>query len=36
MSYIDAATVPECWERAVFVRQTPAGQLESRPGTPAG
>jgi IMP dehydrogenase len=36
MSYIDAATVPECWERAMFVRQTPAGQLESRPGTPAG
>jgi IMP dehydrogenase len=36
MSYIGAATVPECWERAVFVRQTPAGQLESRPGTPAG
>jgi IMP dehydrogenase len=33
MSYIDAATVPECWERAVFVRQTPAGQQEGRPGT---
>jgi IMP dehydrogenase len=35
MSYIGAATVPECWKRAVFVRQTPAGQLESRPGIPA-
>ena len=34
MSYIDAATVPECWERAEFVRQTQAGQLESSPGAP--
>ena len=36
MSYIDAATVPECWEKATFVRQTQAGRLESSPGAPAG
>jgi IMP dehydrogenase len=36
MSYIDAATIAECWERARFVRQTEAGKQEARPGTPAG
>jgi IMP dehydrogenase len=36
MSYIGAATVAECWELAGFVRQTEAGQHESRPGRPAG
>ena len=36
MSYIDAATVPECWDNAGFVRQTVAGQLESRPGQVPG
>ena len=36
MSYIDAATVPECWEKATFVRQTQSGRLESSPGAPAG
>jgi IMP dehydrogenase len=34
MSYIDAATIPQCWEQAVFVRQTSAGRDEARPGTP--
>lgn len=33
MSYINAATIAECWQRAVFVRQTPAGRDEARPGT---
>jgi IMP dehydrogenase len=33
MSYIDAATVPECWDKAVFVRQTDAGRREARPGS---
>jgi IMP dehydrogenase len=36
MSYIDATTVPECWEQASFVRQTQAGQQESSPGAPSG
>jgi IMP dehydrogenase len=34
MSYINAASIPEAWERAAFVRQTQAGQQEARPGTP--
>lgn len=34
MSYADAATVSEFWERARFVRQTEAGRRESKPGTP--
>ena len=33
MSYVDAATVPECWDKAVFVRQTDAGRREARPGS---
>jgi hypothetical protein len=33
MSYIDASTVQECWDNAVFVRQTLAGRREARPGT---
>lgn len=32
MSYADAATVTELWERARFVRQTEAGRRESDPG----
>jgi IMP dehydrogenase len=34
MSYVDAETVPELWERATFVRQTEAGERESHPGQP--
>src|SRR4029450_13302007 len=34
MSYIDAATIPECWQRALFVRQTQAGTSEAPPGAP--
>jgi IMP dehydrogenase len=34
MSYVDAETVPELWERAAFVRQTEAGERESHPGQP--
>ena len=33
MSYVDAATIPEFWEKASFVRQTEAGERESHPGT---
>ncbi len=33
MSYVDAATIPEFWEKAVFVRQTEAGERESHPGS---
>jgi IMP dehydrogenase len=33
MSYIDATTVQQCWHNAVFVRQTPAGRREARPGS---
>jgi IMP dehydrogenase len=32
MSYVDAGTVEELWERATFVRQTEAGERESQPG----
>lgn len=34
MSYVDAETVPEFWDKARFVRQTEAGERESRPGLP--
>jgi IMP dehydrogenase len=34
MSYVDAVSVPEFWERASFVRQTDAGERESHPGAP--
>src|SRR5215211_6141784 len=33
MSYVDATTIPETWEKASFVRQTQAGRLESSPGS---
>jgi IMP dehydrogenase len=36
MSYVDATTIPEAWERAAFVRQTQSGRLESSPGSPDG
>lgn len=32
MSYVDARTIPELWERTEFIRQTESGQRESRPG----
>lgn len=31
MSYVGAATIAEFWEQATFIRQTEAGQKESRP-----
>ncbi|HLA98078.1 MAG TPA: IMP dehydrogenase [Anaerolineales bacterium] len=31
MSYAGAATIPELWEKAEFIRITPAGQAESQP-----
>ena len=34
MSYVNASTIPEFWERASFVRQTDAGERESHPGSP--
>jgi IMP dehydrogenase len=34
MSYVDAATIEEFWEKAAFVRQTEAGERESHPGQP--
>jgi IMP dehydrogenase len=34
MSYVDATTIPEAWEKASFVRQTQSGRLEARPGSP--
>ena len=36
MSYVDATTIPEAWEKASFVRQTHSGQREARPGSPDG
>jgi IMP dehydrogenase len=33
MSYVDAASIAEFWEKASFVRQTEAGERESHPGT---
>jgi hypothetical protein len=32
MSYADAGSVEEFWEKASFVRQTEAGERESHPG----
>ena len=32
MSYVDAASIEEFWEKASFVRQTEAGERESHPG----
>ncbi len=34
LSYVDAATIPECWEKTTFVRQTQAGRREAWPGAP--
>jgi IMP dehydrogenase len=34
MSYVDATTIPDCWDKASFVRQTQAGRREARPGSP--
>lgn len=34
MSYVDAASIDEFWEKARFVRQTEAGARESHPGSP--
>jgi IMP dehydrogenase len=34
MSYVDACTIEEFWEKASFVRQTEAGERESHPGEP--
>ena len=36
MSYVDATTIPDTWEKAAFVRQTQSGRLESSPGSPDG
>ena len=33
MSYVDATTIGEFWEKASFVRQTEAGERESHPGS---
>jgi len=33
MSYVDAASIAEFWEKASFVRQTEAGERESHPGS---
>ena len=33
MSYVDATTISEFWEKASFVRQTEAGERESHPGS---
>jgi IMP dehydrogenase len=32
MSYVDAETIPELWDKARFVRQSEAGRRESEPG----
>lgn len=34
MSYVNAETIAELWDKAEFVRQTEAGRHESKPGTP--
>jgi IMP dehydrogenase len=34
MSYVDAESVTEFWEKASFIRQTEAGERESHPGQP--
>ncbi len=33
MSYVDAASISEFWEKATFIRQTEAGERESHPGS---
>jgi IMP dehydrogenase len=33
MSYVDAVSIVEFWEKATFIRQTEAGERESRPGS---
>ncbi len=33
MSYVDAVSIDEFWEKASFVRQTEAGERESHPGS---
>ena len=33
MSYVDAASIPEFWEKARSIRQTEAGERESHPGS---
>ena len=33
MSYVDAASITEFWEKASFIRQTEAGERESHPGS---
>lgn len=33
MSYVDATSIPEFWEKASFIRQTEAGERESHPGS---
>ncbi len=33
MSYVDATTIGEFWEKACFIRQTEAGERESHPGS---
>jgi IMP dehydrogenase len=35
MSYVNASTIAEFWERGSFVRQTEAGGRESHPGSPS-
>ena len=32
MSYVDAGSIEEFWQRAAFIRQTEAGERESHPG----
>jgi len=36
MSYVDARSLPEMWEKTEFIRQTEAGRKESRPGNHPG
>jgi IMP dehydrogenase len=36
MSYVDACSLPEMWEKTEFIRQTEAGRKESRPGNHPG
>jgi IMP dehydrogenase len=36
MSYVDACSIPEMWEKTEFIRQTEAGRKESRPGNHPG
>src|ERR671913_458288 len=36
MSYVDATTIPDAWDKATFVRQTQSGRLESSLGSPDG